>query len=725
MENYHDDMYKGSYVYGKKCGHGKKYYTWGDVYEGNWHNDLQNGTGSMMYANGDHYSGNWKDGEIEGYGVMKYADGSMYEGCFKKGFKEGYGKHVDVSNNYEYEGMFKADQMCGHGDITYRCHGDITYNKKSTYSGFFDKNMHNGNGKMEYENGDKYDGEWKDGLRDGRGVAMMCDKMGNKIKVEGEWKDDNIVGVCDVLMYGGDRFIGRWDDYVRISRAEIPAITDKDHPPTVVFKNGDIYVGELSGMVPSGTGIMSYALSNQNVVMYKGRWMDWKYNGHGELLYKNGTRYIGEWVDDKMYGKGRIVYENGDIYNGEWERGYYVGKGEYISKSDGSVIKYIHKENGDVMIYEGDRLVYEGNHNNLMRHGYGRETDRDGCVYEGNWKDGVRDSGKITLPNGKSSYLCIYKNDRLRPLKMLDTPKSEINLLKEYLKVKRQRDEMEDCVEVVTKKYKKSLDVVENALIGAKEKYKKSVKILNNLSDFVQDKQSKDSEGIPYILTCPLTLEVMKDPVVCSDGNTYERDAIKAHLAKKNTSPLNREIMDKNVMISNQSVKSLIDIWRNIKECNENSKFSDVPQIFNKIATKPVKSVKSGSSGKGRGMSAQPVASRPVVALPAPRPSGQSGPSRPSGSSGPSAIPGRGRGRGMSSGPMSSGPMLSDPVSSLQSRPSGRGRGELPGSVMPSQESVQLLIEQNDLETLDSNGNELLEYMRMMENESSNLDWFV
>ena len=702
-----DHIYEGSYVYGNKCGHGKKYYSWGDVYEGNWHNDLQNGYGSMIYANGNQYSGNWNNGNMSGYGVMKYSNGSMYEGSFNNGFKEGYGKYVDVLKKYEYEGFFKADNMCGIGKIV-------------------------------YENGDIYDGEMKDNVKNGKGV-MIC-KERNINKVEGEWKDDKIEGVCSVIMNNGDRFIGYWDDY----NGDITSGPNKDHPPTIIYKNGDIYVGEIIDMVPNGIGIMNYTLCNQKFEMYKGRWMNCKYNGYGELLYKNGTKYVGEWVDDKMYGKGKIIYSNGDIYYGEWENGYYVNKGEYVSKENETIIKYIHKEDGDVMIYDEDRLVYEGNHNNLIRHGYGKEIDKDGCIYEGKWKDGIRDTGNITLPNSNNSYLCIYKNDKLKPVKMLDIPKSEINLLKEYLNVKRQRDEIEDCVEVVTKKYKKSLNVVENILINVKNNYNKSLKILNNLSGFIHDKQSKDSDGIPYILTCPLTLELMKDPVICSDGNTYEKEAIRTHLTKKSTSPLNRQVMDRNVMIPNQSVKSFIDIWKNIKECNENSKFFDVPQMFHKIGE---------SSGRGRGMSMRPVESsgrgrgmsmRPVES------SVSSGRGRGISMRPVESSVSSGRGRGMSMRPVESSVSTSGRGRGMSMRPvessvstSGRGRGM---SMRPVESSVstsgrgvdvrstesfipiernelQLLIDQNNNGMIESEGNELLEYVRMIENEDTNF-WF-
>lgn len=38
--------------------------------------------------------------------------------------------------------------------------------------------------------------------------------------------------------------------------------------------------------------------------------------------------------------------------------------------------------------------------------------------------------------------------------------------------------------------------------------------------------------------TCPITLEVMKEPVVAADGYSYEKNAIKKWLKKNTTSPV-------------------------------------------------------------------------------------------------------------------------------------------------------------------------------------------
>ncbi|MCE2993000.1 MAG: U-box domain-containing protein [Alphaproteobacteria bacterium] len=58
-------------------------------------------------------------------------------------------------------------------------------------------------------------------------------------------------------------------------------------------------------------------------------------------------------------------------------------------------------------------------------------------------------------------------------------------------------------------------------------------------------------------IICPISLEVMTDPVMAEDGNTYERSAIIAWFATHNTSPLTRAVIG-NALISNNSIRSII-----------------------------------------------------------------------------------------------------------------------------------------------------------------------
>ena len=61
------------------------------------------------------------------------------------------------------------------------------------------------------------------------------------------------------------------------------------------------------------------------------------------------------------------------------------------------------------------------------------------------------------------------------------------------------------------------------------------------------------------LIKCPITNDIMYDPVIASDGHTYERKAIEKWLEEHKTSPITRQNISSYNLISNRAVKLLID----------------------------------------------------------------------------------------------------------------------------------------------------------------------
>eukprot|EP00605_Chrysophyceae_sp_TOSAG23-4_P001604 GSChrysophyteH1.ASY1.ANO1.1763.1 assembled CDS len=57
---------------------------------------------------------------------------------------------------------------------------------------------------------------------------------------------------------------------------------------------------------------------------------------------------------------------------------------------------------------------------------------------------------------------------------------------------------------------------------------------------------------------CPITYELLRDPVIAADGNTYERKAIEKWLAKSQTSPLSGENLEHTILSPNRAMKKII-----------------------------------------------------------------------------------------------------------------------------------------------------------------------
>lgn len=63
----------------------------------------------------------------------------------------------------------------------------------------------------------------------------------------------------------------------------------------------------------------------------------------------------------------------------------------------------------------------------------------------------------------------------------------------------------------------------------------------------------------PKAFVCPLTHEVMKDPVVDPEGTSYEREAIEEWLGRNATSPMTRNPLQVKDLVPNRALRELIE----------------------------------------------------------------------------------------------------------------------------------------------------------------------
>ena len=221
-------MYIGHFSNGQINGIGVCYYSNGSKYQGNWLNRYPHGKGTKKLADGRSWTGQWikgqpidQDGQIiaelfprqedqevqtdvqtgcvsgdcvDGEGVFAYADGSEYEGQFNNGKPNGQGI-IRFQNNEKYSGGFQNGLKHGKGTY-YMADGtqqqgqwdkdvfvqDQRANKKGCISG----DCLAGTGTFVYPNGDKYEGQWSNAQRNGKGTLIKTDGT----IVQGNWKED-------------------------------------------------------------------------------------------------------------------------------------------------------------------------------------------------------------------------------------------------------------------------------------------------------------------------------------------------------------------------------------------------------------------------------------------------------------------------------------------------------------------------------------------------------
>ena len=132
-----------------------------------------------------------------------------------------------------------------------------------------------------YDNGDSYEGEVIDELKDGKGVFIY--KSGSKY--EGYFKN-NV----------------------------------KDGHGIFSYKNGDKYEGDFKNGSKAGKGVKYFANGDK----YEGEWEEDEFNGNGVYYFQNGDKYVGEFKGGVKEGKGIYYYSNGEKKEGTWENDAFV-----------------------------------------------------------------------------------------------------------------------------------------------------------------------------------------------------------------------------------------------------------------------------------------------------------------------------------------------------------------------------------------------------------------
>ena len=138
--------------------------------------------------------------------------------------------------------------------------------------------------KVHYYNNGKYQGEMKNGRKEGKGIFYYK----NGAIYKGYFKNN---------LYEGKGLY--------------------------CFENGDIYEGHFKKGKKEGKGIYYY----NNGDIYKGDYKDDEQNGKGKFYFNDGDRYEGKNKKGYFEGKGIYYYINGNRYEGNFKKDKKEGKG--------------------------------------------------------------------------------------------------------------------------------------------------------------------------------------------------------------------------------------------------------------------------------------------------------------------------------------------------------------------------------------------------------------
>ncbi|GMG16640.1 unnamed protein product [Phytophthora fragariaefolia] len=452
--------YSGTFKQGRRHGNGILVLASGDRYEGQWWQGLRHGQGVafskssgttregtwkrgvevsdgewlITFANGDKYSGACRRGKPWGKGTCKFASGAAYTGDWVDGLREGRGICVNPDGTI-LEGMWQHSMFVKavrapsrFVDVSLSSNTPPPSPRRSVVATESENELEQplfGVHRHTYPNGDVYEGEFKEGCRDGFGIfterSTGCTYEGHWVQdvrhgsgvltsgpkdfiYDGTWENDQRSGYGHCVISGGrETYSGQWSENVFHG---IGKYTDAE---------GSVYEGEFVHGKKHGVGklvapaaeIRSDSSEKYQTEQYSGEWRDGCREGVGDAVFADGSRYSGQWKDDLQDGEGTFTSTQGDRYVGQWHRGCREGAGILTVGSVG-VIKegqWYRDEpmDGEWTITFPDGSKFTGECIGGRPHGRGLCKYAGGDLYDGMWVQGKRHgAGSGFFANGES-----------------------------------------------------------------------------------------------------------------------------------------------------------------------------------------------------------------------------------------------------------------------------------------------------------------------------------
>lgn len=219
--------------------------------------------------------------------------------------ENGYGIYEDEDGNH-YEGNFKDSLYDGYGELEL-ANGDV-------YKGNFKEGLYSGYGVMEYSNTTVYSGTWEDGMWEGS-CKIIWD---SGCVYVGEAHENLMHGMGYMIWPMGDYYIGEWRNGNPNGSGTKYYLVDATAEFT--HQQYNIYTGDMVNNLKVGHGIMRYSFG----ALYDGQWENDVRQGQGIVYWENNPeiefiKFEGTFVNDWINGHGTMYYRDGRIITGTWE----------------------------------------------------------------------------------------------------------------------------------------------------------------------------------------------------------------------------------------------------------------------------------------------------------------------------------------------------------------------------------------------------------------------
>ncbi|MCC7520877.1 MAG: hypothetical protein IT220_04515 [Flavobacteriaceae bacterium] len=196
----------------------------------------------------------------------------------------------------------------------------------------------NGYGVLNYENGEQYEGFFKDGMRNGPGIIMYDDGS----TFTGYWENDEKNGVGMYSGIEGAYYFGFHQASLRhgygYEQQTVEGLTtinpgiweEGSQIKTLGFADNFVTTGCVNGDCQDGFGKFMYDSGDVGIGYFKNGLMD----KFGMVVYASGDIFFGDIIDNEFEGFGIYLWKNGSVYFGMYHKNLYEGLGSYIPTDD-------------------------------------------------------------------------------------------------------------------------------------------------------------------------------------------------------------------------------------------------------------------------------------------------------------------------------------------------------------------------------------------------------
>jgi len=197
-----------------------------------------------------------------------------------------------------------------------------------TYSGEMKFGHFNGNGTIDFQNGERLAGNFTDGRLDGQGVFYSNNEQPDSWRFAGLFEDGSIISGT---IYRGGETIG----YVPGADADALighnwqydgffGISGQSGTGVFTFDDGSVYSGGFVNGFADGEGTYTDPVGR---VIYTGGFTAGLFDGPGSYFSTDGWSYEGSFRDGKFDGQGVIITDSVTI-RGVWAEGVQIERHE-------------------------------------------------------------------------------------------------------------------------------------------------------------------------------------------------------------------------------------------------------------------------------------------------------------------------------------------------------------------------------------------------------------